>query len=97
MSSSAIKVDTTGSPVSELWSRDGIEELPLLDIIVQDLANLKGRTNQRLRGRMIRTELKPYKSYLYAGRYWMVLAVELDTYNNLATVDLFDLGEAPST
>lgn len=96
-STSAIKLNITDSPVSELWSRDGVEELPLLDIIVQDLANLKGRTNQRLRGRMIRTELKPYKSYLYAGRYWMVLAFELDTYNNLATVDLFDLGEAPST
>ena len=98
ISSSAIRlIGTAGFPVSELWSRDGVEELPLQDIIVQDLANLKGRTNQRLRGRMIRTELKPYKSYLYGGRYWVVMAFELDTYNNIATVDLFDLGEEPTT
>jgi hypothetical protein len=94
-SASAIKVLITGDPVSEGWSRDGVEDLPLLDIIVQDLANLKGRTNLRILGTLERKTIEPYKALLYKGRFWALINYQLDCRKGSARVELFDLGENP--
>lgn len=96
-STSAIKLTTTGNPVSENWTRDGIESLPLMSIIAQDLANLKGRTNERLIADVIHTELKPYQSYAYNGNLWAITAMEWDVYRDINRVEFFNLGEIPTT
>jgi hypothetical protein len=96
-SSSAIKLDLTGKPVSENWTRDGVESLPLMSIIAQDLANLKGRTNERLIGEVIHTELKPYQSYAYNGNLWAITAMEWDVFRDVNRVELFNLGQIPTT
>lgn len=96
-SSSAIALNITGFPVSELWSRDGVESLPLMDIIVQDLANLKGTSNTRILGTVERQEIKPYQSVLINGKYYMVIAIQYDTYRNRWQCELFELANEPTT
>jgi len=97
VSSSAIKLTIADNPVSESWTRDGVESFPLMSIIAQDLANLKGRTNERLIGEVIHTELKPYQSYAYAGNLWAIVAMEWDVYRDTNRVELFNLGQIPTT
>jgi hypothetical protein len=97
VSSSAIKLTIADNPVSENWTRDGVESFPLMSIIAQDLANLKGRTNERLIGEVIHTELKPYQSYAYAGNLWAIVAMEWDVYRDTNRVELFNLGQIPTT
>ena len=96
-STSAIKLNITDFPVSETWSRDGVESLPLMSIICQDLANLKGRTNFRIIGTVHRVDLKPYQSVVFQGRLWMINALDLDIVSNSAQVELFDLGIIPTS
>jgi hypothetical protein len=97
VSTSAIKLDLAGQPVSENWTRDGVESLPLMSIIAQDLANLKGRTNERLMGDVVHTEVKPYQSYAYNGNLWAITAMEWDVLTDVNRVELFNLGEIPTT
>jgi hypothetical protein len=96
-SASAITLLTTGDPVSEGWTRDGIEDLPLLDLIVQDLANLKGRTNLRILAKLERKDIEPYRAVLYKDRYWAILSYQLDCRRGTARIELFDLGINPVT
>ena len=96
-SASAMTLLTAGLPVTELWSRDGVEELPLLDIIVQELANLKGRTNYRILATVERRALDPFRSFLYNGRYWALVSYELDCRKGTAKIELYDLGIEPTT
>jgi hypothetical protein len=96
-SASAIKLLTAGDPVSEGWSRDGVEDLPLLDVIVQDLANLKGRSNLRILATLERKEVTPYEAILYKGRFWALINYQLDCRRGTARIELFDLGLEPTT
>jgi len=96
-SASAIKLLLAGDPVSEGWSRDGVEDLPLLDIIVQELANLKGRTNYRILATLERREIVPYRSFLYNGRYWALISYQLNCRTGTAQIELYDLGIEPGT
>jgi hypothetical protein len=96
-SASAIRLLTAGDPVSEGWSRDGVEDLPLLDIIVQELANLKGRTNYRILATLERRPIDPFRSFLYNGRYWALVSYELDCRKGTAKIELYDLGIEPTT
>ena len=96
-SASAIQLLDFGNAVSEGWSRDGVEDLPLLDIIVQELANLKGRTNYRILATIERREIDPFRSFLYNGRYWALISYELDCRKGTARIQLYDLGIEPTT
>jgi hypothetical protein len=96
-SASAIQVLISGNPVSEEWSRDGVESLPLLDVIVQELANLKGRTNYRILATLERREIDPFRSFLYNGRYWALVSYQLNCRTGTAQIELYDLGIEPTT
>jgi hypothetical protein len=96
-SASAIRLLTSGEPVSEGWSRDGVEDLPLLDIIVQELANLKGRTNYRILGTLERRDLQPWRAFLLNDRYWALVSYSLNCRTGTAQVELYDLGIEPTT
>ncbi len=96
-SASAIQLLIAGNPVSEEWSRDGVETLPLLDIIVQELANLKGRTNYRILATLERRPIDPWRSFLYNGRYWALMSYQLDCRTGTAQIELYDLGIEPTT
>lgn len=96
-SASAIRLLTAGQPVSEGWSRDGVEDLPLLDIIVQELANLKGRTNYRVLATLERRAIDPFRSFLFNGRYWALVSYQLNCRTGTAQIELYDLGIEPTT
>ena len=96
-SASAIQLLDFGNAVSEGWSRDGVEDLPLLDIIVQELANLKGRTNYRVLATVERRALDPFRSFLFNGRYWALISYELNCRTGTARIELYDLGIEPTT
>ena len=96
-SASAIKLLTAGEPVSEEWSRDGVEDLPLLDIIVQELANLKGRTNYRVLATLERRPIDPFRAFLFNGRYWALVSYQLNCRTGTAQIELYDLGIEPTT
>jgi hypothetical protein len=94
-SSSAIRLDLAGygNPNSELWSRDGVEELPLLQVFLQELANIKGKQNPRLiltlpRDAANPLEIKPYQNIEYDGHYWMVVAMDVDLMANSWRLEL---------
>jgi len=89
-STSAIQL-TGLNEFSVSWGRGGSESLPLLDLIVQDLANLKGRRNLRIRGTVERQEIKPYQLIEYNGEKFMVISIKLDTYRNRWECELFQL------
>lgn len=90
-STSAIVLTQANRPHSVAWTRDGVESLPLMDLIVQDLANLKGRTNQRILGTVERQEIRPYQRIKYRDNYYMVISIKLDTYRNRWECELFQL------
>jgi hypothetical protein len=96
-SASAMQLLTAGNPVTEEWSRDGVEALPLLDVIVQELANLKGRTNYRVLATLERREIQPWRSFLYNGRYWALVSYQLNCRTGTAQIELYDLGIEPTT
>jgi hypothetical protein len=94
-STSAIRLDLVGYgfPNSQLWSRDGIEELPLIQVFLQELANIKGKQNPRLiltlpRDAANPLEIKPYQNIEYDGHYWMVVAMEVDLMANSWRLEL---------
>ena len=94
-STSSIRLDLAGYgfPNSQLWSRDGVEELPLLQVFLQELANIKGKQNPRLiltlpRDAANPLEIKPYQNIEYDGHYWMVVAMEVDLMANSWRLEL---------
>lgn len=96
-SASAMQLLSAGNPVTEEWSRDGVEALPLLDVIIQELANLKGRTNYRVLATLERREIEPWKSFLFNGRYWALVSYQLNCRTGTAQIELYDLGIEPTT
>lgn len=91
LSASAFKLqDLTGNPVTENWSRDGVESLPLLNIIVQDLANLFIKKNYRARMAYY-GNIDFRKSVQYDGYNWIINSATLDDYSGRWELDLFRL------
>ena len=96
LSASAIRLGTNNL-VSIAWTRDGVEELPLLDVITIELANLFGFRNRRIIGTLERVKPYPYQSVQYDGSLWMVVAIEWDTFRDKWKVELFELGLIETT
>ena len=96
-SASAIQLINVNNEVSEGWSRDGVEDMPLLDIIVQELANLKGRTNYRVLATLERRPIDPFRAFLFNGRYWALVSYQLNCRTGTANIELYDLGIEPTT
>lgn len=101
-STSAIKLDITDTPVSTTWSRDGVEEKSLLEIIVRELANFRGTLNPRYVMTLVRDgnndpfDLYPYKSLVFEGYLWMINAMEIDLFRNLWKIEIIRLAQIES-
>lgn len=97
LSSAAIKLNTVAdTPVSEAWSRDGVESLQLLQIVLQDLANLEGKNNFRVRG-SYHGSIDPTKAVIYNDRKYLVNSFTLDDWENKYDLDLFELIDFTTT
>lgn len=95
MSSSAIKLDLVNSPVSESWTAKDFTSLPLLGGIVQDLANVYGRTNRIISGTLHNTEIKPYQPVIYDGSLWIFTNFKWNLHRNTYQFEIYELGVIP--
>ena len=75
-------------PVSERWSRDGVEDLSLLQVIVQDLGNRKGKPQFLLFG-ITKDEPDPTRGVVYGGKNWIITYIEYDIYLEVWRVELW--------
>jgi hypothetical protein len=91
-SSSAIRL-IPSNDVSRLWSRDGVEEAELLDILVQELANFKGRKNLRILGTQYKGFPDVRKGIEYDGSRWVVTYFNHDSARNETKIELFQIDE----
>jgi hypothetical protein len=91
-SSSAIRL-IPSNDVSKLWSRDGVEEAELLDILVQELANFKGRKNLRILGTQYKGFPDVRKGIEYDGSRWVVTYFNHDSARNETKIELFQIDE----
>lgn len=98
-STSAIKLNIPqfNYPHSQLWSIDGVTELTLSEIMLQEVANLYGVRNPRLIATVLwddldPIEIEPYKNVIYDGAYWAVMAIDLDFQLNTWRIELHQLG-----
>lgn len=97
LSSSAIKLNTVlNTPISETWSRDGVESLQLLEIVLQDLANLEGKNNFRVRG-IYYGDIDPTKAVIYNDRKYLVNSFVLNDWENKYDLGLFELTDIATT
>jgi hypothetical protein len=101
-SSSAIKLNIPeyNYPHSSLWTIDGVTEIKLSQIMLQEIANLQGRQNPRLIATALRDgvnplEVVPFQNVIYDNSYWMVLAIDLDFSLNTWRIELHKLGDIP--
>jgi len=76
--------------VTSLWSRDGVEELPLLSVVVQEIANLYGKPNWRLTG-VTGTKPDPRRSWVYLGVTWIITYVEWDIWLGEYRIEMFSI------
>jgi len=96
-SSSAIKLNIVDTPVSENWSRDGVESRPLLEIIARELANQRGVINPRIVMTLVRDsnddpfDLQPYRNIRFDSYNWLINAMEIDIFRNLWKLEIIRL------
>jgi hypothetical protein len=97
MSTSAIKLNLAGTPVSESWTSKDYTSQPLLGGIVQDLANLYGRPSQILSGTIQKLPIAPYEAFIHKGKYWAFINFTWDMHMNSYEFQAYDLGEIETT
>lgn len=82
---------TPPNPVSENWTRDGIESLKLLQVIVQSVANIKGVQPQRQIFGVTAQEPDPTRSISYIGATFIITYTRFDVYKKEWQVELTEL------
>jgi hypothetical protein len=97
MSTSAIKLNIAGTPVSESWTSKDFTSQPLLGSLVQDLANLYGRPSQILSGTIQKIPIAPYEAFIHKGKYWAFINFTWDMHMNSYEFQAYDLGEIETT
>ena len=103
-SSSAIRLDLAGYgyPNSEDWSRDGVEALPLIQILLQELGNIKGKPNPRIvatvpYNKVNPITINPYENIVYDGYLWLVNAMEFNPMMAEWRIEIVQLGPIPAS
>lgn len=94
-STSALRLDqplaTPPFPVSETWTRDGVESLKLLQFVVLDMANVKGVQPQRQIYGVTADEPDPTVSVSYLGSNFVITYIEFDVYRREWRIELTEL------
>jgi hypothetical protein len=88
-STSALRLDIAPDyPVSETWTRDGIEELKLLQVVVVSTANAKGFQPQRQIYGVTIDEPDPRRGVSYIGSKWIITYIAYDVWKKQWNVEL---------
>jgi hypothetical protein len=91
LSASAIKLNQAGNPVSELWSRDGVEDPKiLLEITMREFVNILGKPVLKIRG-MTKLRPHPTRVFAYDGKKWLISAINYEDQEDTWNVDLINL------
>jgi hypothetical protein len=73
--------------------------LPLIRIILQELANIRGKDNPRIVLTLLRDamgsafDIKPYQNIEFDGYYWMINALQYDVSKDFWKLEIIRLGE----
>ena len=88
-STSALRLNIPPSyPVSETWTRDGIESLKLLQAVVVSTANAKGFQPQRQIYGVTIDEPDPRRGVSYIGSKWIITYIAYDVWKKQWDVEL---------
>jgi hypothetical protein len=81
-----------GDEVTENWAREGVtENQPLLALITQGLANIKGKPNYTLQGEIDQQNISPLKCVNYDGQRWVLNSFTHDDYLDRYNIELVSL------
>ena len=85
-----------GTP-TELWTRDGVEETPLLDILLEDYAMQMSTPNHKIQAPIFydidMTFLVTFEDQFDDGRKYVINSLEMDVFNNTANIEMIELEE----
>ena len=94
MSVSAIKLtELADDPVSELWSRDAVEEIPLLDYLIKEMADLYGKNNYRFWGDYY-DMLNPTLQVSLEGDIYLLNSFSYQDHIGVSNLDMFLMQKA---
>lgn len=103
-SSSAIRINDpiNDNPRTELWSRDEVEEEPIIKLFLQELSNIKGKNNPRIvmrvpYNKLSPIEIKPYQNIPYDGYLYFVNALKFNPMMSDWEIEIVRLGEIPTS
>ena len=92
MSTSAIRLNEplNGYPYTELWSRDGVETLDLIQICAEEIMNRVGKRVRKIYGYTTH-EPDPRRAQLYDGVKWLVNWFQYDVYEDKWQIEIHEL------
>ena len=92
LSTSAIRLNdpANGDPYTEKWSRDGVEELELIQISVEEVMNRIGKRVRKISGYTTHVP-DPRRAQIYDGVKWMVTWFQYDVYEDAWQIEIHEL------
>ena len=92
LSTSAIRLNDplAGDPYTEKWSRDGVEELDLIQICAEEVMNRVGKRVRKIYGYTTH-EPDPRRAQVYDGVKWLVNWFQYDVYEDKWQIEIHEL------
>jgi ribosomal protein S17E len=91
-STSAIRLNDPGNldPYTELWSRDGVEELQLIQVCAEEIMNRVGKRVRKISGYTTHFP-DPRRAQIYDGVKWIVTWMNYDVYTDTWQIEIHEL------
>jgi hypothetical protein len=92
LSTSAIRLydPANGDPYTELWSRDDVEELELIQIAAEETMNRIGKRVRKISG-FTTHQPDPRRAQIYDGVKWVVTWLQYDVYTDTWQIEIHEL------
>ena len=92
LSTSAIRLydPANQDPYTQLWSRDGVEELNLIQICAEEIMNRVGKRVRKISG-FTTHQPDPRRAQIYEGVKWMVTWCQYDVYTDTWQIEIHEL------
>jgi len=92
LSTSAIRLydPANGDPFTENWTRDGVEELDLIQICAEEIMNRVGKRVRKIYG-FTTHEPDPRRAQVYDGVKWLVNWFQYDVYEDKWQIEIHEL------
>jgi hypothetical protein len=92
LSTSAIRLydPANQDPYTQKWSRDGVEELDLIQICAEEIMNRVGKRVRKISG-FTTHQPDPRRAQIYEGVKWMVTWCQYDVYTDTWQIEIHEL------